>query len=75
MIPIEMKSGKNYQSHSALDNVLKERKYAIQRAYILSNGNLFVDGKKLYLPIYMSMFLKKDELPDMRYSLDLSSLG
>ena len=34
--PLEIKSGKDYKKHSALENVLKEKNYEIERAYIFS---------------------------------------
>ncbi len=74
VIPLEIKSGKNYQKHSALNNVLDSKEYNISKAYILSNENISIDDKKVYLPIYMIMFIKKDELKDMVYKVDLSNL-
>ncbi len=74
IIPLEIKSGKDYQKHSALNNVVDNKEYNIKRAYILSNKNTWVDGKKVYLPIYMIMFFKKDELKDMIYKIDLSNI-
>jgi len=57
IIPIEVKSGKDYQRHAALSNVLKNKEYNIRRAVVLSNDNLSESGKVLYVPIYMTMFL------------------
>ncbi len=74
IIPIEIKSGKDYQKHSALNNVVDNKEYNIKRAYILSNKNTWVDDKRVYLPIYMIMFFKKDELKDMIYKIDLSNI-
>ena len=42
VVPIEVKSGKDYKKHSALENVLHEAIFDIHRAYILSNGNVEV---------------------------------
>lgn len=74
VIPIEVKSGKNYQKHNALNNVLNSKEYNISKGYVLSNENVRVDGNKIYLPIYMIMFFKKDDLRDMIYKVDLSNL-
>ena len=74
IIPIEVKSGKDYQKHNALNNLLETKEYKINKAYILSNENIIVKGKKIYLPIYMIMFFKKDELKDMIYKIDLSNI-
>ncbi|WP_458458076.1 ATP-binding protein, partial [Pseudobutyrivibrio sp.] len=43
-IPIEVKSGKNYEKHSALDNCIKEENFGIDEAYVLCNDNIRVDG-------------------------------
>lgn len=75
VIPIEVKSGKNYRKHNALDNILNLTEYNISKAYILSNANIHVEGKKIYLPVYMIMFLEKDQLKDMTYKIDLTGLN
>lgn len=72
--PLEIKSGKDYKRHSALNNVLGNEEYEIQRAYILSEGNVEVDGKKIYIPIYMIMFLENTEINKLVYKLDLSGM-
>lgn len=74
VIPLEIKSGKAYQKHSALNNVLESPEYNLNKAYILSDRNISVRDKKIYLPIYMIMFFKRDELKDMIYKVDLSDL-
>lgn len=63
-LPIEVKSGKDYKRHSALDNVLKDSNYNIPLAYVLCNDNVAVEGKIIYLPIYMTMFIKPPSLPE-----------
>ena len=73
VIPLEIKSGKNYKRHNALDNLLVDS-VDIPKAYIFSNNNVEVDGNKVYLPIYMIMFFEKDQIKDMKYKVDLSNL-
>lgn len=73
VIPLEIKSGKNYKRHNALDNLLVDN-VDIPKAYIFSNNNIEVDGNKVYLPIYMIMFFEKDQIKDMKYKIDLSNL-
>lgn len=73
VIPLEIKSGKNYKRHNALNNLLVDS-VDIPKAYILSNNNVEVDGNKVYLPIYMIMFFEKDKIKDMKYKVDLSIL-
>ena len=52
VVPLEIKSGKDYKRHSALCNVLADENYGIEYAYVFSEGNVEVSGKKVYLPIY-----------------------
>ena len=53
VMPIEVKSGKNYKVHSALDRFLQTKEYNINEAFVLSNAREVetVDGIT-YLPIY-----------------------
>ena len=75
VLPIEIKSGKDYQRHAALDNVMENRDYAIPTAFVFQNDNVRADGRVVYLPIYMLMFLQKEQIPEsMIYKLDLSGL-
>ncbi len=56
---IEVKSGKDYKRHRAMKNLLAVRDYEIDSAYVLCNGNVERVEAVLYLPIYMTMFLKE----------------
>ena len=62
VLPIEIKSGKDYQRHAALENVMGNKDYAIPVAFVFQNDNVSDNGKIVYLPIYMLMFLQKEEL-------------
>lgn len=57
IVPIEVKSGKNYKRHSALNNVLDVKNYGIDQAIVLCEDNVSVAGKIVYLPIYMVAFI------------------
>ena len=57
VLPIEVKSGKDYNRHKALANILMSDEFDIHEGYVLCNGNLRQDGKVLYLPVYMTMFI------------------
>ncbi len=75
VLPIEIKSGKDYQRHVALDNVLGNKDYAIPTAFVFQNDNVSVDGRVVYLPIYMLMFLQKEgSITPLFYKLDLDGL-
>lgn len=75
IIPIEVKSGKDYDRHVALNNVLKNPEYGIKEAIVLCNGNVSVHGNVTYAPIYMLMFIEKmkDKGPKI-YRLNLDGL-
>ena len=56
-VPIEVKSGKDYTIHSALNNFVKNEDYHIKKAFVVSNERTIrTDGKITYLPIYYVMF-------------------
>ncbi len=75
VLPIEVKSGKNYQRHSALNNVLDISNYAIEEAFVLSNFNVEVKGRVVYYPIYMLMFIHDEDITLPRIEIgDLSNL-
>ncbi len=57
VVPIEVKSGKDYYVHSAITNVLNNPEYMIKEAIVFGNCNVSKDGRIRYYPIYMSMFL------------------
>ena len=61
IIPMEVKSGKYYERHNALSNVLANKEYAIRRAIVLCNDNIREVDKVLYAPIYMLMFMHQKE--------------
>lgn len=63
-MPIEVKSGKDYKRHNALQNVLADKNYPIDEAIVLSNGNLECAGRIVYAPVYMVMFIMPDAIPD-----------
>ena len=49
----EIKSGKDYTRHNAMNNLLATRNYDFAHAYVFHDGNVRVEGKFEYLPIYM----------------------
>ena len=56
-IPLEVKSGKDYTVHSALNAFIKNPDYHIQKAFVLSNERAIkTNGAITYLPIYDVMF-------------------
>ncbi len=74
IIPIEVKSGKDYESHRALSNIMNCNEYDISNAIVFNNDNLKVVGKIIYAPIYLVMFLEKVNSAPTFYKIDLSGL-
>ena len=75
VIPIEVKSGKDYERHNALTNVLANDDYNIDFAYVLTNDNLRIEDKLIYMPIYMLMFIQKSPAPaNQIFKFDLHNL-
>lgn len=57
-LPIEVKSGRDYRIHSALNNLLAVGDYNIHRAIVLSNApEVKTDKGITYLPVYATMLL------------------
>lgn len=74
VLPIEVKSGKDYDVHRALSNIMDCREYDLPEAIVFNNANLRVDGKVIYAPVYMVMFLEKNNSAPTFYKVDLSGL-
>lgn len=70
ILPIEVKSGKDYNRHSALNNVLNTENYSIEEAFVLSNYNVSVKNKVIYYPIYMLMFINNNDIKMPEIELD-----
>lgn len=70
IVLIEVKSGKNYTRHSAINNMLKEYGGSISKAIVFSIDNVREEDRVVYLPLYMLMFLKKDIDLNIDVSID-----
>ena len=67
-VPIEVKSGKDYTVHSALNVFTQNEDYHIQKAFVVSNERqITTKGKIIYIPIYYIMFFS----PDSGQNMDL----
>lgn len=75
VLPIEVKSGKNYKRHSAINNVMSITDYHLEQGFVFSNYNVSVEGKLVYYPVYMTMFLENNDvsMPEIRLD-DLSDI-
>lgn len=62
VLPLEIKSGKDYKEHSALSKFLDEKEYNIHQAIVFSNEPCVLQDKGIwYMPIYYIMFLQKSQ--------------
>ena len=58
VVPVEVKSGKDYTVHSALTGFTANEDYNVKKAYVLSNERTVKrNGKIIYMPVYYAMFL------------------
>jgi len=66
VVPIEIKSGKDYTTHSSLSHFVSTPDYGIRKAYVMSNERkvLAKDGI-VYMPIYYIMFFGAKESGDV----------
>lgn len=68
ILPIEVKSGKDYTRHSALNNLLKVRDYDIASGLILSNSReIKTVGNVSYMPVYYVMFIDANAVEELYF--------
>lgn len=73
LLPIEVKSGKDYQIHSALSYFVNQKSF--DKAIVFSNNNFEEKNNIYYMPIYMVMFLHSNFNIEKKEKLDLSTLS
>ena len=64
VLPVEVKSGKHYQRHRALNRMMGVPDYAIPEAVVLDDAAHKVESGIHYAPVYMAMFLEHETLPE-----------
>ena len=74
VVPIEVKSGKAYKAHKALDNFMRIPDYHIEKAYVLSVANVEQEGAVIYLPIYMCYLLKEQKIGKLIVDINMEGL-
>ena len=58
ILPVEVKSGRDYNIHRAIDRFVTNPEYKVKNAVVLSNEpEVVVKGTTYYFPIYYVMFL------------------
>ena len=66
VLPLEIKSGKDYKEHSALSKFLDEKEYNIHQAIVFSNEpGVWQDKGIWYMPVYYVMFLQKSSTEEI----------
>jgi len=70
VLPIEVKSGKDYYIHSAISKAAGNEEYQVKEAMIFANCNVETRDKLSYYPIYMCAFIS-DEVQYPTLSLDV----
>lgn len=67
-LPIEVKSGKDYYIHTALNNLLKVDEYKITNGIVFSNeAKVYNNGNVIYMPIYYVMFLRSSAFDNSEF--------
>lgn len=75
VLPLEIKSGKDYTEHSALTKFLETPEYGIDRAIVFSNEQQVYKKKGVtYMPIYYCMFLQNSSDNDAIILPELESV-
>ena len=75
VLPIEVKSGKDYDRHNALSNVMGNQEYGIPFAYVFCQENVHIKGNITYLPIYLITFLEQTQVGESIFLFDLRGLN
>jgi hypothetical protein len=61
VLPLEVKSGKDYYEHSALNHFLTNKDYSVKRAIVFCNeGTVEEKDGVTYMPVYNVMFLQTE---------------
>ena len=64
VLPIEVKSGKDYTTHKALDHFIEDKEYNIHSGIVLNNErDVYTKGNITYMPVYYIMCIEKSEVP------------
>ena len=58
VMPFEVKSGRSYRTHAAIDAVLANAEYHVSQGVVLSRSNIVQDGRTTYLPLYATYCLR-----------------
>ncbi len=71
IIPVEIKSGKDYKAHKALNNALNVTSWNLKKGIVFCMGNVEENEHVIYLPWYMVMFFKQMSLDNLKVDFNL----
>ena len=72
---IEVKSGSDFKKHNTINKMIETPGWRFGKAYVFCRGNIEQCEKIIYLPWYMVMFYRQEELMQSQiYKIDLSAL-
>lgn len=74
VMPIEIKSGKDYKQHTALTNLMADYPGSFFDAVVLCNSNVETVDDITYLPVYMVMYISSLGTNIGVYKINLSGL-
>jgi len=60
VLPIEVKSGKDYYIHSAINNVMNIPDFNVPESVVFTGYDVSESDRTIYYPVYMSSFIRKD---------------
>ena len=64
LLPIEVKSGKDFTSHKALDRFLANKEYHVPSAIVLNNEReVYTKDSITYMPVYFVMCIERTDIP------------
>ena len=72
---MEIKSGKDFKKHPAVNKVMDIPSWNFGKVLVFCKGNIEKDGDVVYLPWYMIMFYKSEQMLDsQKFEVDLKGL-
>ena len=72
---LEIKSGKDFKKHPAVNKVMDIPSWNFGKVLVFCKGNIEKDGDVVYLPWYMIMFYKSEQMLDsQKFEVDLKGL-
>ena len=76
VVAVEVKSGRYYHAHAALDRLLATPEYGVDLGIVLSRGNVERVGKVLYLPLYAMFVLPRYLCGDhgVEFKIEIASI-